>query len=91
MKITPKPKRKIKITRKRPASKPGEYSIQDAFMEVLMTLPDQKARHVALDAATGVGPGSVDLPKTARICLRAAEKLKWSRYKAIAKLTEVTA
>ncbi len=89
MNVTRRPKT-IKVTRRKVSAKrkTSSYSVTDAFMEALMTLPDQNARSVALDAATGIGPGVEDTIASARIVLRAAKRLKWGRYRAMAKLAE---
>ena len=86
----PNPRSKPRIIRstyKRKVTAPS-YSLKDVFMEVLMFLPDQPARSVALDVVTGIGPGAIDTKASARIALKAAKRLGWERYRVLAKLAE---
>ena len=92
MKIIRQPKlhSRPRIIRPTPKRKDVESTcgLLDVFMEVLMFLPDQPARSVALDVVTGIGPGAIDTKASARIALKAAKRLGWERYRVLAKLAE---
>jgi len=80
----------VKVTRgplpRRPVPPPA--ALGDAFLVALMDLADQPARSLALDAFTGIGPGSEDTRESARVILRAAKRLNWERWRAMATLAE---
>jgi len=80
----------VKVTRgpfpRRPV--PPPVALGDAFLVALMDLPDQHARSLALDAFRGFGPGAEDTKESARVILRAAKRLKWERWQAMAALAK---